>query len=79
MPIAIKPGRVVTHDEELPYIKSHDPLITWSNDLDFSYTIGRFRTQMPKSSPTSFLIWYTFQKLSSYFLSFLSLENYFQM
>ena len=25
-----KPGRVVTHNEELPSIKSQDPLIMWS-------------------------------------------------
>ena len=31
-----RPGRVVTCNEELPSIKSHDPLITWSSDFDFS-------------------------------------------
>ena len=30
MPIATKLDRVVTYYEELPPIKSHDPLITWS-------------------------------------------------
>ena len=30
-----KPGRVVADIEELPSIKSHDPLITWSSDFDF--------------------------------------------
>ena len=33
-----KLGRVVTYNEELPSILSHDPLITWSSDFDFSYT-----------------------------------------
>ena len=32
-----KPGRVVTFNEGLPSILSHDPLITWSSDFDFSY------------------------------------------
>ena len=48
-----KPGRVVTYNEELPYIKPHDPLITWSSGFDFSYTICGFRPQTPKLSPTS--------------------------
>ena len=30
MPMATKPDRVVTYYEELPILKSHDPLITWS-------------------------------------------------
>ena len=51
MSMAAKPGRVVTYNEELPSIKSHDPLITWPKDFDFSYSICRFRTQTPKSSP----------------------------
>ena len=48
-----KSGRVVAYNEELPSIKSHDPLITWSSDFDFSHTICGFKTKMPKSSPTS--------------------------
>ena len=35
MPMATKPGWVVTYNEELPSIKSHHPLITWSCDFDF--------------------------------------------
>ena len=55
--MATKPGRVVTQNEELSSIKSHDPLITWSSDFDVSYTICRFRTQTPKLSSTSCLIY----------------------
>ena len=56
--MATKPGKVVIHNEELPSIKSHDFLIKWfsnsrSSGLDFSCTICRFRTQMPKLSPTT--------------------------
>ena len=51
--MATKPGRVVTYNEELLSIKSHDPLIRWSSNFDFSYTICRFKTQTPKSSPLS--------------------------
>ena len=51
--MATKPGRVVTNNEELPSIKSHDPLMKWSSDFDFSYTICRFGIQTFKSLPTS--------------------------
>ena len=51
--MATKSGRVVTYNDELPSINSHDPLITWSSDFDFSCTICRFSTQTPMSSPTS--------------------------
>ena len=54
--MATKPGKVVAYNKELPSVKSHDPLITWSSDFDFSYTICRFRTQTPKLSPTSCLL-----------------------
>ena len=47
-----KPGRVFTYNGELPSIKSHDPLIPWSSDFDFLYTICRFKTQTPKLSLT---------------------------
>ena len=47
--MSTKPGRVVTCNEELPSIKSHEPLITWSSNFDFSYTVCSFRTQTPKS------------------------------
>ena len=46
--MAPKPGRMVTCNEEIPSIKSHDPSITWSSDFDFSYKICRFRAQTPK-------------------------------
>ena len=48
--MAIDFDKVAKYNEELPSINSHDPLITWSSDFDFSYTICRFRTQMHKSS-----------------------------
>ena len=54
--MATKPGRLVTYNEELPSIKLYDPLITWFSDFDFSYSIGGFRTQTPKSSPTSYCV-----------------------
>ena len=38
-------------NEELPSIKSHDPLMTFSSGFEFSHTICRFRMQTPKSSP----------------------------
>ena len=31
--------KAVTYNEEFPSIRSHDPLITWSVDFYFSYTI----------------------------------------
>ena len=31
--MATKPGRVVTYNEELPHIKSEDPLIRWSGKV----------------------------------------------
>ena len=34
-----KSSRVVTYNEKLSSIKSHDPLITWRSDLDFPSTI----------------------------------------
>ena len=37
--MATKPSRVAAYNWELPLIKSHDPFITWSCDVDFSYTI----------------------------------------
>ena len=51
--MATKPDKVVTYNKKLPSMKSHDPLIAWSSDFNFSYTICRFRSQTPKSSPTS--------------------------
>ena len=33
IPTATNPGKVVTYNEEVPSIKSHDPLITWSSVL----------------------------------------------
>ena len=33
--MANKLGSLVTYNEELPSIKSHDPLITWSLGFDF--------------------------------------------
>ena len=51
--MATKPDRVVIYNEELSSIKSHDSLIMWSSDFDFSYPICRFRMQIPNSSPTS--------------------------
>ena len=51
--MATKPGKVVTYNGELPSIKSHDPLIMWSSDFDFSYTIYRFKMQTSKLSPNS--------------------------
>ena len=55
-----RPGRVVAYNEELPSIKSHYPLITWSSDFDFSHTICRLRAKTLKSSPTSGLhFWLT--------------------
>ena len=50
--MAIKPDKVLTHNEELPSIKSHERLLTLSYDFDF-YTICRFKTQTPKMPPTS--------------------------
>ena len=37
MSMVNKPSRMVTYNEELPSIKSHDPLITWDCDFNFSY------------------------------------------
>ena len=34
MPMVTKPSRVVIYKEELPSIKSHDPLIMWTCDSD---------------------------------------------
>ena len=51
--MATKPDSVTNYNEELPSIKSTDPLIMSSFDFDFSYTICRLRMQMSKSSPTS--------------------------
>ena len=51
--MATRPGKVVTYIEELASRKSYDPLTTWSSDFDLSDTICRYRTQTPKSSPTS--------------------------
>ena len=36
IPMATKPGVVVTYNEELPSIKSHDPLNTYSSNFHFS-------------------------------------------
>ena len=33
--MASKPTRVVTYNEEVPFIKSHDPRVKWSGDFDF--------------------------------------------
>ena len=49
--MAIKPGRVVTYNKELPSIKSYDSLITWSSAFGFSYLICRYKMQTPKLSP----------------------------
>ena len=38
---------------DLLFIKSHDPLSTWSSGFDSPCTICRFRTQTPRSSLTS--------------------------
>ena len=51
--MAAKHGRMVTCNEELPSINSHDALITWSSNFNFSYTIYRFKTQAPKLSSAS--------------------------
>ena len=53
IPIVTRFVRVVTFYKKLPPLKSIDPLITWSCDFDLTYTICRFRTQTPNSSPTS--------------------------
>ena len=39
--MATKPGMVVTYNEKLDCLItwSHDPLIMWSRDFDFSYRI----------------------------------------
>ena len=64
-PMATRHGKVVTYYKKLKSIKLHTlwtrgyvrscdfTFITWSSDFDFSYTISRFKTQTPKSSPTS--------------------------
>ena len=41
---------------EASFHKSNNTLITCSSNFDFSYTICRFRAQMPMSSPTSCLL-----------------------
>ena len=38
--MATKSISVVACNEELPFIKSHDPLITWSSDFDFLGFVG---------------------------------------
>ena len=43
--MATKAGKVVTYNEELLSIKSHDLLIKGSSDLDFFYMICTFRVQ----------------------------------
>ena len=48
--MSIKPGRMVTYNEDLPFIKYGDLLMRLSSDFDFFYNIGRLRTQTPKSS-----------------------------
>ena len=48
--MSIKPGRMVTYNEDLPFIKYGDFLMRLSSDFDFFYNIGRLRTQTPKSS-----------------------------
>ena len=47
--MATKPGKAVTYNEKLSFIKLHDPSITWSSEFDLSYKICRFRTQTSKS------------------------------
>ena len=47
--MATKSISVVACNEELPFIKSHDPLITWSSDFDFFHRICRVRMQTFKS------------------------------
>ena len=37
--LAIKPGRVVPYNEELPSLKSHGSLITGSSDFYFCYNM----------------------------------------
>ena len=56
MPTATKLGGTFTCNEELPSIKSHEPLTMWPCDFDFLNTIGRFRTQTSNSSRTSFFV-----------------------
>ena len=45
MPTTTRVGRLVACIKELPSIKSHDPLIMWSCDFDFSYTICRLTVE----------------------------------
>ena len=37
--MAPKPESVVTNNEELLSIMSHNPLISWSSDFDFLYDL----------------------------------------
>ena len=47
--MATKPGRVVTCNEELSSIKSHNPLITCSSDFDFSQqSVGLERKRLSR-------------------------------
>ena len=49
---ATKSDKVFSYNEFCS-VKSHDSLITYSGDFDFSYMICRFRMQTSKSSPNS--------------------------
>ena len=53
--MATKPGTVVTYNEELPSKNSHDPLITWFSDFDFSYKICKCSTSSPHRLIVSFV------------------------
>ena len=53
--MATKPRRVVTYNKELPSIKLHGYLITWSSYFDLSFVIFWLKIHMPKSQPTSCL------------------------
>ena len=37
--MATKPCKVLTYDEGLPPIESHDPLITWSSEIKLNYKL----------------------------------------
>ena len=47
VPMATKLGRVVTCNEELPLIKSHDPSITWSREV-MPFTLDQCAPNMVK-------------------------------
>ena len=51
MPMVTKFNRVVTYREELPPIKSHDPLITCLRNLPFSHQTWQ-SGDLPKAAST---------------------------